>query len=129
MVSASILQEQKGFNVTLKPCLNLWSRRWRKTNFSFVNIFIPNGTLILKIFISTGIINFINALQKKLWLLERRMFGSTLFHSLLTCRKKEFLKYSVLLGNTWKVLGCLWEFHICGSKIWMCDGCPVERNL
>ena len=32
-------------------------------------------------------------------------------------RKKEFLKYSVLQGNIWKLLGCLWEFLICGSKL------------
>ena len=43
------------------------------------------------------------------------MFGSGLFHLLMTCGKKEFLKYSVLQGNTWKVLGCLSKFRICGS--------------
>ena len=47
------------------------------------------------------------------------MFGSCFFHWLLACGEKEFLKYSVLQGNT-----CFWEFLICQSKlrIWL-DGC------
>ena len=32
----------------------------------------------------------------------------------MTCGKNEFLKYFILQGNTLKVLGCLWEFLICG---------------
>ena len=43
------------------------------------------------------------------------MFGSGLFHSLMTCGKKQILKYSVLQGNICKVLGCLSKFRICGS--------------
>ena len=64
VVSASILQEQSGFNMSLKPCLNLCPRRWLKPNLSLVNIFIPSGSLILNIFLSTGLINFNNALRK-----------------------------------------------------------------
>ena len=49
------------------------------------------------------------------------MFGSSLLHSLMICGKKEFSKYSFYK-----------EIHgitICGSKLWIIDGCPVERNL
>ena len=28
-----------------------------------------------------------------------------------------------------KVLGCLWKFLICASKLWIYDRCLVERNL
>ena len=56
------------------------------------------------------------------------MFRSSLFHSLQKYRKK-FLKYSVLQGNTMKIFGCLWEFLICGSQLWVCDGCSVKMNL
>ena len=61
MVLASILQVQSGFNVCLKPYLNLCSQRWLKC---IVNIFIPIGSLILKIFLSTGLLNFSIASQK-----------------------------------------------------------------
>ena len=40
------------------------------------------------------------------------MFGTNWMHSLMTYEKKEFFKYSVLQGNTLKVLGCLWKFLI-----------------
>ena len=63
----------------LKPCLNLGSRIWwLKPNLSFVNNFIANGSLILKIF------------QFNKILLELRMFGSILFHSSMACGKKDF---------------------------------------
>ena len=64
MVSASMLQEQSGFSVSLKPFLNFSSRRWLKPNLSLVNIVIPNGSLILKIFLSIGLVNFNNELLK-----------------------------------------------------------------
>ena len=35
----------------------------------------------------------------------------------MTYGKKEILKYPALLGNTWKVLGCLGESLISGSKV------------
>ena len=57
------------------------------------------------------------------------MFGSSLFHSLVTCRKKQFFKYPVLQGYTSKVLGCLWEIPACGSKWWICDGLPGWKKL
>ena len=63
MVSDSIVQEQNGCNVFLKLRLNLCSRKWLKPNLSLVNILIPNGSLILKVFFSAGLINFDNALQ------------------------------------------------------------------
>ena len=107
--------------MSLKPCLNLCSWRWLKPNLTLVNIFIPNGSLILKIFLSTGVINLNKALRKTWWLLELRMFGSSLFHSIMTCGKKEILKYLVLQENRWKILGCLWEFPIWGSKWWLSD--------
>ena len=57
------------------------------------------------------------------------MFGTNWMHSLMTYEKKEFFKYSVLQGNTLKVLGCLWKFLIWGSKFWECDGCSVENTI
>ena len=44
------------------------------------------------------------------------MLGPSLSYSLITCTKKEFLKYSALQGNTCKVLQCLCQFLIEGSK-------------
>ena len=31
--------------------------------------------------------------------------------------------------NTWTLFGCLWEFLICGSKLWIRAGCLSEKNL
>ena len=64
VVSSSILQEQSGYNVFLKPFLNFCSRRWLKPNLSLVNIVIPNESLILKTFLSIGLVNFNNSLRK-----------------------------------------------------------------
>ena len=50
--------------MSLKLRLDLYSRRWLKPNLSLVNIFIPNESLISKIFLLTGLIDFNNALQK-----------------------------------------------------------------
>ena len=52
------------------------------------------------------------------------MFGSSSFYS-----KNSFLsiQYEVFYKKVKKkVLAYLWEFLICGSKAWMCYGCPVE---
>ena len=51
--------------------------------------------------------NFNNKLRNILKLLKVRMFGSSFFDSLMTCGKKQFLKYSVLQGNTLEVFECL----------------------
>ena len=45
MVSASILQEQNGFDASLKPFLNLCSQRWLKSNLSLANIFYSNWVI------------------------------------------------------------------------------------
>ena len=57
------------------------------------------------------------------------MFGSVLLHLLMTYENKKFLKYSVLQGDRWKVLGFLCKFLICGSKLLISDGYPAEINL
>ena len=49
--------------------------------------------------LSKGLIHFNNILRNISKLLKLQIFGSILFHSLMTCRRKEFLKYSVLQGN------------------------------
>ena len=42
------------------------------------------------------------------------MFVTNLFHSLMSRGKNEFLKYSFLRGDIWKVFGCLRKFvEIC----------------
>ena len=89
--------------------LNLCSGRWFKPNLNIANISIPNGSLTLKIFLSTGLINFKNALQNISNLLEPRMFGSSLFHLLMINGKWKngILKCIVLQRNALKVLGCL----------------------
>ena len=62
------------------------------------NIFIPNGSLILKIFLSTDLTNFNNALRKILYSVELRMFKPSLFHLLMTTGKKSSVEVSVLQG-------------------------------
>ena len=56
-ISVLMLQEQSGFYVSLKQYLNLRSRMWLKASFSL----IANGSLLLKISLSTGFMNFNNA--------------------------------------------------------------------
>ena len=58
MVSASVLPEQSGIKFYLNLCLNMGSCRWITPNLSLAIIFIPNGSLIFKIFLSIGLINF-----------------------------------------------------------------------
>ena len=65
MVSASKLQEQRGFNIFFKVVTKfLFTKVTKKPNITLVNIFIPNGLSFLKTFLSTGLINSNNALEK-----------------------------------------------------------------
>ena len=60
MLSALVLPEQTGFNVFSKPCLILCSHECPKPNLSLANVFIPKGSLLVKVFFSTGLIKFNN---------------------------------------------------------------------
>ena len=71
--------------MSLKPCLNLRLQRWLKPSLCLVNILISNEPLILKVFLSLGLIDFHSVFQNMLHLLDLRMLGSTLSHSLTTC--------------------------------------------
>ena len=55
MLSALVLPEQTGFNVFSKPCLILCPHECPKPNLSLANVFIPKGSLLVKVFLSTGL--------------------------------------------------------------------------
>ena len=74
--------QQSGFNVSLKPCLNLCSRRWLKSNLSLHTRWVIN----IVDFLSTGLMNSNNALRKMLQLLELQMFRSSSWRRLLSYR-------------------------------------------
>ena len=78
------------FNVFLKSYRNLWSHRWLKPNLSLVNIFVPNGSLLLKISLSTPLTDFNNALWIFYNYKSLQIFGSSFFHSLMTWGKRIF---------------------------------------
>ena len=112
----AILQVQQGFNMSLKPCLNLCSRWWLKPNRNLVNNFIPIDSLVLKVFLLAGL-SLNNILQNRLYKVELRMSGSNLFYSLMTSGMKEFLKYSDLRETILNELTCRRELLIDGSKL------------
>ena len=62
-VLTSIVHEQAGLNVSLKLSLILYSHRLLKPNPSLVNIFIPNESVILNVFLLISLVNFSNPLR------------------------------------------------------------------
>ena len=64
----------------------------------------------------TGLGNFNNVFQNRLYEVELRVSGSNLFHSLMTLGMKDFLKYSKLQETVLNELTCRREFLIDGGK-------------
>ena len=73
------LHEQRGFDASLKLCLNLFSCKRLKLNLNLVINLIPTESLMWQGFISTDLINFDKDLRNMLELLESRISGSNLF--------------------------------------------------
>ena len=93
MVLTSILLGQRRFNMFLKPCLNCCLHRWLKSNptttlFQMNNKFLPNKTLKAW----AGLINFDNISRNKLYKVELRMSGSSLFLFINCIRNKGVLE-------------------------------------
>ena len=110
VVLASILQVQSGFNVCLKPYLNLCSQRWLKCNLSIVNIFIPIGSLILKIFLSTGLLNFSIASQKNIIIIRAA---------------NVWIKFIPFINEMWKK--SFWSIQFCKEIHGKC--CNICENF
>ena len=85
------------FIVSLKPCLNLCSLRWRKPGRNLVNSFIPYGLSISKILLGKGLINSKSLFLKILIFSEFLTSRLSLFHSTIEEQKKEFLKLLCLI--------------------------------
>ena len=81
MVLASILQGERGFYMSLKPGLNLCSRRQLKPILNLVNNLTATESLILNVFLRVGLIKLNNVLRNSLYKVELRMSVSNLFHS------------------------------------------------
>ena len=86
-----------------KPCLNLCSRRWLRPSLSLVSNLIPLGLWHLKTLSPEGLINFKSFFLKINKFSELRIFRSTLFHSITTEGKNEFLKKLCFTLN-WGIL-------------------------
>ena len=76
---------------------------WQMDNGPSVDGPLYTASLMLKVFIWAGLINFNNALRNRLYEMELQMSRSNLFHSLGT---KEFLKYSDLQETILNGLTC-----------------------
>ena len=90
--SISKTQLQNGFKESWKLYLNLSLRKWLEPSRSLVINLIPLELWQLKRLLADGLINFRILFLKILKLLEFLMLWSSLFHSAIVDRKKEFLK-------------------------------------
>ena len=90
--STAKLHGQRGFKVSLKWWRNLCSRRWLKPRRNQVKYFIPKELDILKILLGDGLIDFKMEERKLVKDSELTMPTSSLFHSLITERKKSYEK-------------------------------------
>ena len=128
MVSASILQKHIAFNVSLKLCLYLYSRRWLKLNLSLVNIF-SKRVINIEDFPFSRSYKFQECITKNIIITRAtNIWTKFIFHSFYV-EKKSFWRIQFCKEINGKMLGCLWEFLIFGGNLWIYDGCPVERNL
>ena len=90
--SISILQGQNGSIVSLKPWLNLCSRKWLRPTLSLVNNLRPWGSQASNTLFGIGLTDFIRVLRKLFKDLIAVISGLSLFHSLIQDGKKLFWK-------------------------------------
>ena len=90
-------QVQSGFNVSWKLLLNLYSWRWLSPSRNLAKYSIPFRFWLQNMLFTVGLRNFKIFFLKTL---RRGAFwipGSSLFHLMLTCGKKAFLKKLCLI--------------------------------
>ena len=94
--SISLSHSHKGFKVSWKQCLNLYSCRWLRLGRSRVKSLIPRGLWILKIILEQDRMKFKSFFLKVLKFAEFLILRPSLFHSVIAEGKNEFLKESCL---------------------------------
>ena len=92
MSPASREQENNGFNVPWKLCLNLCSLRWLKPTRRRVNNFKPETSLVPKVLFAVGRIKSKSALRNTEYEGAWQIEVSSLFHSLIVWGKKRITK-------------------------------------
>ena len=85
-------QLHKGSTESWKLCLNLCCFKWLKPILRYVRNFSPNGLFMLKTLLEFGLIKFNKCYLKISKDAELQISRSSLFHSIITDGKKEFLK-------------------------------------
>ena len=100
-VSASRIQVQSGFMVSLDECLNSLSRRWLNFTRSRVRYFIPLALWHWKIRFGAGLMNLRMLSLNELKLAEFWIAGPSLFYSSMVDGKKVFLKKLCLIFIKW----------------------------
>ena len=88
--SISLPHLHKGFKVSWKQYLNSCSWRWIRPRRNLVKSLIPRGLWISKILLAQGCRKFRSFYSKVLRLAEFLMSRSSLFHSVISERKKSF---------------------------------------
>lgn len=111
IVSVLIIQGQRRFNISLKLCLNLCSRRRLKPIGNLVNSSIFTESLLLKVFLWADVIIFNNVSWNKLYGVNLWILRFNLFCALTKLGINEFFRYSDLQAivlneltlTSWKV--------------------------
>ena len=101
-VSTSRPQEQNGFRVSWKLCLNFCSCKWFTLSLvrrSLVRYLIPLQLWKLNTLFVDGLINVNKLFLKTLRPAALRRLGSNLFHSIAVDGKREFLKKLCFVWN------------------------------
>ena len=96
VVSGSDLHSHRELRKSRKLCLNLCSFKWLKPNRSLVNSCNPMGLWIPNVSTCFGRMKLDKAFLKAVYDVMLLILMSSLFHSVMTFGKEEFLKYFVL---------------------------------
>ena len=109
-VSISWPQLQTKFTKSWKLCLNLWSDKWLNPSLTLVRNFNPSLLSKLSTWLGSGLMNFSTTFLKSLQESRLRILTSILLHSIITARKKEFLKKFVFALK--KVIWLFWTLLV-----------------